>query len=302
MTFSKIFVLGAGAVGSAFGAALSKNYDVTLIGSKVHVEAVNLRGLSVSGDINGTFNLDADTEILEIPEKTLILLTTKAYDSADAIEGIENLLRNDTVILVLQNGIGNEEIVKKAVGNKIKVLRGVLKVAAEFLEPGVIRFWRGKTIIGRDHVAEEIVEMLNKCGLDARLSEDIDKDIWNKLVVNCVVNPLTAILRVADGEIIVNSLKKIRSEIVKECLAVAKAEGVILASDLTDRIDRSVAGYANFSSMYQDIVKGKKTEVEFLNGKIVELGKRHNVPTAVNETLVGLIKFLEGRDGVSRED
>jgi 2-dehydropantoate 2-reductase len=302
LTFSKIFILGAGAIGSVFGAVLSKNYDVTLIGSKAHVEEVNLIGLTVSGDIDGTFHLKADTEIRKIPEKTLILLTTKAYDSAKAVEGIKNLLRNDTVILILQNGIGNEEVVKKAAGREIKVLRGVLKMAAEFLEPGVIRFWSGRTIIGRDDVAEEIAEMLNKCGFDARLSEDIDKDVWKKLVVNCVVNPLTAILRVPDGEIITNSLKRLRGEIVSECLTVARTQGVILASDLADRIDRSVAGYSNFSSMYQDVAKGKRTEIEFLNGKIVELGKSHSISTPVNETLVSLIKFLEGRSGVPRGD
>jgi 2-dehydropantoate 2-reductase len=298
LTFSKIFVLGAGAIGSVLGAVLSKNYDVTLIGSKAHVEAVNIRGLSVSGDINGIFHLNADTEIRKIPEKTLILLTTKAHDSAKAIERIKSLLRDDTVILILQNGIGNEEVVEKAAGKEIKVLRGVLKMAAEFVEPGVIRFWQGRTIIGRDKVGEQIAEMFNRCSLEAKVSEDMEKEIWKKLVVNCVVNPLTAILRVPDGEIITNSLKRLRDEIVRECLSVARAEGVILAPDLADRIDRSVAGYANFSSMYQDVVKGKETEIDFLNGKIVELGKRHGIPTPVNETLVSLIKFLEGQDGV----
>jgi 2-dehydropantoate 2-reductase len=302
LTFSKIFILGAGAIGSAFGAALSRDHDVTLIGSKAHVEAVNSKGLSVSGDINGTFRLKADTEIQNMPEKTLVILTTKVQDSVRAIQGISNLLREDSVILVLQNGIGNEEIVKQAAGKEVKVLRGVLKVAAEFVEPGVIKFWSGRTTIGQGEAAEEVVEMLNKCSLDARLSENIGRDVWNKLVVNCVVNPLTAILRVTDGAIIVDSLKRVRTEIVRECIAVAEAEGIVLASDLAERIDRTVAGYANLSSMYQDIKKGKRTEIDYLNGKVIELGKKHGIPTPVNETLVGLIKFLEGEDGVSRKD
>jgi 2-dehydropantoate 2-reductase len=231
-----------------------------------------------------------------------VILTTKVQDSAKAIEGIKGLLRKDTVILILQNGIGNEEIVKRAAGKEVKVLRGVLKVAAEFVGPGVIKFWSGRTIIGQGEEAEEIVRMLNKCGLDAKLSENIDRDVWNKLVVNCVVNPLTAILRVTDGDIIVDSLKRVRTEVVSECIAVAEAEGIALAFDLAERIDRSVAGYANLSSMYQDIRRGKRTEIDYLNGKIVELGKKHGIPTLVNETLVGLIKFLEGLDGVSEKD
>jgi 2-dehydropantoate 2-reductase len=302
LTFNKVFILGAGAVGSSFGAALSRNHDVTLIGGKAHVEAVNSKGLSVSGDIDGTFHLKADTEIRSIPEKTLVILTTKVQDSARAIDGIKNLLRKDTVILILQNGIGNEEIVEHTAGKEVKILRGVLKVAVEFLEPGVVKFWSGRTIIGQGETAEEIVEMLNKCGLDAKLSENIDRDVWNKLVVNCVVNPLTAILRVTDGAIIVDSLKKTRIEVVRECIAVAEAEGVVLAADLAERIDRTVAGYKNFSSMYQDITKRKKTEIDYLNGKIATLGKKHGILTPVNETLAGLIKFLEGNNGVSGKD
>jgi len=302
LTFNKVFILGAGAVGSSFGAALSRNHAVTLIGGKAHVEAVNSKGLSVSGDIDGTFHLKADTEIRSIPEKTLVILTTKVQDSARAIDGIKNLLRKDTVILILQNGIGNEEIVEHTAGKEVKILRGVLKVAAEFLEPGVVKFWSGRTIIGQGETAEEIVEMLNKCGLDAKPSENIDRDVWNKLVVNCVVNPLTAILRVTDGAIIVDSLKKTRIEVVRECIAVAEAEGVVLAADLAERIDRTVAGYKNFSSMYQDITKRKKTEIDYLNGKIATLGKKHGIPTPVNETLAGLIRFLEGNNGVSGKD
>lgn len=302
MTFNKVFILGAGAVGSSFGAALSRNHDVTLIGGKAHVEAVNSKGLSISGNIDGTFHLKADTEIRSIPEKTLVILATKVQDSARAIEGIKNLLKKDTVILILQNGIGNEEIVRHAAGKEVKILRGVLKVAAEFLEPGAVRFWSGRTIIGQGETAEEIVEMLNKCGLDAKLSENIDRDVWNKLVVNCVVNPLTAILRATDGAIIVDSLKKTRIEIVKECTAVAEAEGIVLGADLAERIDKTVAGYKNFSSMYQDITKRKKTEIDYLNGKVVELGKKHDIPTPVNETLAGMIKFLEGNNGVSGKD
>ena len=302
MSFSKIFILGAGAIGSAFGAALSKHYDVTLIGSKPHVDAVNSKGLLISGDIDGTFRLKADTRIRSIPEKALVVLTTKVQDSAKAIEGIRNLFKKDTIVLILQNGLGNEDIVRSVAGSQVRILRGVLKVSAEFSAPGEVKFWNGKTIIGQDEDASEIVDMLNRSGLEARLSENIAKDVWNKLVVNCVVNPLTAILRVRDGDIITDSLKRVRSEIVSECVAVAKTEGMALSADLREKIDRSVAGYGNFSSTYQDIVRGRKTEIDFLNGKIVELGKKHNIPTPVNATLTSLIKYLEGIDAVSRRD
>lgn len=294
--------MGAGAIGSAIGAALSKHYDVTLIGNKTHVETVRSKGLKVTGDIEGTFTLKADTEIRGIPEKALIILTTKAHDSKEAVESIGHMLKKDTVILILQNGIGNQEIVELAAGRNVRMLRGVLKVAAEFIEPGEVKLWSGKLLIGQGDGAQEIVAMLSRSGLDASLSGDIVRDLWNKLVVNCVVNPLTAILGVTDGAIIVDSLKTVRNEIVKECLAVAEAEGVHLLPDLAERIDRTVVGYKNLSSMYQDILKRRETEIDFLNGKIVELGKKHNISTPANATLVGLIKYMEDRNGVPGRD
>ncbi|MDI6904313.1 MAG: 2-dehydropantoate 2-reductase [Candidatus Bathyarchaeia archaeon] len=302
MNFNKIFVLGAGAIGSIYGALLSKRNDVTLIGNKTHVNAVNSKGLSISGDINEVFHLKADTEIREIPEKTLIILTTKAYDSANAIEGIKKLLKRDTVILILQNGLGNEEIVKRAVGDKAKILRATTAMAAEFFEPRKIRFWSGETIIEQDEAAEKIAEIFNKCMLKTSLSNDITKEVWNKLVVNCVINPLTALFHVRNCEIIADSLKSVRHEIVKECVEVGKAEKISFPEDLEEKIDKKISSYTNFSSMCQDIMKGKRTEIDFLNGKVVELGRKHHISTLVNETLVCFIKFLEEKNGISRKD
>jgi len=302
LNFSKIFILGAGAIGSVYGALLSESNDVTLIGNKAHVEAINAKGLSIVGDIEKTFRPKVDTDIRSIPQKALIILTTKAYDSAKAIEGIRKLLKKDTVILILQNGLGNEEIVRCIVGDRVKILRGVTKMASESSKPGKIRFWSGETIIESNEDSTKIVEIFNACGLKASLSEDIDREVWTKLVVNSVVNPLTALFRVRNCAIGGDSLKTVRHGIVRECVEVAKAEGIALPENLAVRIDKRLSSYTNFSSMYQDIVKGKKTEIDFLNGKIVDLGKKHHIQTPINEALVSLIKFLEGENGISRKD
>lgn len=299
MSFRKIIVLGAGAIGSVYGAFLSRKNDAILVGRKAHIEAINSNGLRITGDVNETFHVKAETEIHNISNKTLIILATKAYDSAKAINGIKKMLRKDTAILILQNGIGNEAVVKHIVGCQAKIVRGVTKMAAEFLEPGEIKFWNGEVVIESSDVATKIVEMLNECELKARLSEHIEGEIWTKLVVNSVVNPLTALFRVRNCAIWVDSLKNVRHGIVNECLKVAEAEGISLPADLAERIDKRVASYTNFSSMYQDIMKGKRTEIDFMNGKIVELGRKHHVLTPFNETLVSFIKFLEGRHGVS---
>lgn len=302
MKFNKIFILGAGAIGSVYGAFLSKRNEVTLIGNEAHVHALNSQGLSVSGDINQTFQVKADTEIRKIPQRTLIVLTTKAYDSAEAVGKIRHLLKKDTVILVLQNGLGNKEVVKQAAGGKLKVLRGITTMAAEFFEPGKTKYWRGKTLIEQNQVGAEIAEISNQCGLETELTNSIRRGVWNKLVVNCVVNPLSALFQVRNYEIITDPLEIVRHGIVRECVEVGRAEDVTFPEDLEKKIEGKISQYTNFSSMYQDIMKGKPTEIDFLNGKVVELGKKHRIPTPINETLVCLIKFLEEKYGISRQD
>jgi 2-dehydropantoate 2-reductase len=302
VTFNKIFILGAGAIGSVIGALLSEKNDVTLIGNKAHVEAVKSKGLWVSNNVNETFRLGVGTQIREIPEGTLIFLTTKAYDSEKAVEGISRLLRKDTVILVLQNGLGNEEIVKRAVGYKVKVLRGITNMAAEFFKPGEIKYWTGETTIEHNGAAEEIAAIMNNAFLKASVSNNIKNETWSKVVVNSVINPLTAIFLVKNREIFTKPLAEIRHRIIRECVQVGNAEGVTFPKDLEKGIDKDIMGYTNYSSMCQDIMRGKRTEIDFLNGKIVELGARHQIPTPVNETLVHLIKFLEEKHELPRKN
>ena len=302
MSFNRIFILGAGAIGSIYGAILSEKADVSLVGNKAHVEAINAGGLTIVGDTKRVFFPRAATEIKSIPEKALILLTTKTYDSAEAIKRIRKLLKKDTVILVLQNGIGSEEIVRQLVAERGIVLRGLTTMAAEFLKPGRIKFWSGETIIESHSDSRKIVSIFNQCGLKSRLSNNINTEVWNKLVLNCVVNPLTALFHLRNCEILGESLRNVRHSIVRECVKVAEAEGIVLPQQLAGTIDKQLAHYTNFSSMYQDLAKGNRTEIDFLNGKIVELGKKHHIQTPVNETLVSFIKFLEREDGIPREN
>jgi len=208
---------------------------------------------------------------------------------------LKPLLRNDTVFLVLQNGLKIKELIQEAIGNQVEVVRGLVLMAAEFLEPGKITFWEGPTIIERTKTGEKLQALFKKSGLKTRLTADIKKEEWSKLVVNCVINPLTAVLRVRNNEIDAPRLKEIRHRIVEECSLVAEAEGIHFEHGLETEIDCKIKGYTNYSSMYQDVVKGNRTEISFLNAKIVELGRKHGIRTPVNETLVGLIRFLEAK-------
>ncbi|NYZ79493.1 2-dehydropantoate 2-reductase [Candidatus Micrarchaeota archaeon] len=288
-----MFILGAGAIGSSCGAMLSGKNDVTLIGDKKHVDAINEKGLVVKGGMEGVLRIKADTQIREIPENSLIILTTKVHDSQKALEGVAKLLREDTTILILQNGIGNEELVKAVVGNKPHLERGVLHFGAEFLKPGEVTIMKGWVVLGNTEKSREIANLFNGSGLETRLVDDLKKDVWKKLVTNCVINPLTAILEIRDYEIVVPSLDKLRHGIVHECIQVARAEGVEFDGGFAEAVDKEVAGLKNYSSMHQDLMKGKKTEIDFLNGKIVEIGEKHAIPTPMNEALVCMIKYLE---------
>ncbi len=293
MAFDRIFVLGAGAIGSAFGALLSRKFDVTLFGNKQHVETVKLHGLKLSGDVDGVFYPEAELEINSLPPNTLLIVTTKVHRTFDALNSIKHLMHNELTILLLQNGLGNKELARKAVGDKPNILRGITSAAAEFFQPGKVRFWFGKTLIENGFRSNEIAEMFNSCGLKTEVSKDIKTEVWRKLVVNCVINPLTAIFCVKNFEIASDELKSVRHAIVDECLKVAEAEGVHLSKDLAEMIDSVLGNYTNYSSMCQDVMKGKPTEIDFINGKVVELGRKHGIPTPINQVLVNFIKFIE---------
>jgi len=290
----KIIVLGAGAVGSLYGAKLSKLNEVTLVGRQEHADKVNQDGLKVTGKENTAYRLKAAVAIEKIEDNTLILLTTKVYDNKKAIEPIIKLMKKNTVILCLQNGLNSEDIVKEIVKDKCLVLRGITAVGATFLESGIIQFNNlGYTAIEKSPVSKDLAENFSKCGLKANVSENLKEDIWKKLIVNCVLNPVSAILRVDNNGISDENLNPLKKLIVDECLKVAEKDGVKFDFDFVKKINEGIKGSKNLSSMYQDIIKGKHTEIDYLNGAVVELGKKYGIKCPVNKGLVMIVKGME---------
>jgi 2-dehydropantoate 2-reductase len=295
-SFGNVLILGAGAIGSFYGSQLSRGAEVILVGKEAHVEAINRQGLIVSGEVEGTYRLRAITELIDIGEDALLILTTKAHDTEGAIMGIKDLLRQDTTILVLQNGLGNEEMVRSIIAEEVEVLRGLSSNGVEFTEPGMINVTLVReTVLPGTPTGKRVSRLFEDCGLRVRLAEDMEREVWRKLVMNCIINPLTAVFKVRNKEIVADSLRYVRERVAEECLEVAGAEGVSLEPSLVEEVTKAAASYSNLSSMCQDILKGRRTEIDFLNGRIVELGRRHGVPTPVNTTLTSLIKFMEGR-------
>ena len=321
----RIIVLGAGAIGSLYGAKLSKLNEVTLIGRKEHANAINKHGLKITGLENKKYRVKAATKVDEIKENTLVLLATKVTDSEKAVKDIKNLVKDDTTVLCLQNGLYSENVVKKVLGKKCLVLRAVTNFGAAFLKPGIVKYnsysytaiemsanrsrMRGSqdslanspisdhaqksSIFDESERSRKIAENLKRCGLNGHVSENIKYDMWKKLIFNCALNPITAILKVENKGIADERLNPLKRLIVKECLEVAKRDGINFGFDFVEIINNEFKNSVNISSMQQDILKGKKTEIGYLNGGVVELGRKYGIRCPVNEALVEIIKGME---------
>ena len=291
----KIIVLGAGAIGSLYGAKLSKYNDVTLIGRQQHVDEINENGLKIAGMEDNVYRLKAATKIESIEENTLILLTTKVYDSRNAIEGIENLIRDDTTILCLQNGLYTEDIVKDVVKDKCRVLRGISNIGAAFLEPGVVQYNSpGYTVIENSEISDEVIDAFTESDLGGDVSKNIKYEEWKKLIINCVINPISAKEGVKNWEVADEKYDEQKRQIVDECLRVAEKDGVTFEGiNFVEMINDMIRESKNISSMQQDILKGKKTEIDYLNGIVVELGRKYGIECSVNEDWVRVIKGME---------
>jgi 2-dehydropantoate 2-reductase len=299
----QIIVLGAGAIGSLYGAKLAENNDVTLIARTEHAAAINADGLRIEGVESRTVRVRAATAIDRLGTDALILLTTKVPASAGALASISSLVRDDTTILCLQNGLGSEQIARAALGDRGTVLRGITQFGAIFQSPGVIRYMaEGYTIIEQHQASKRVADVLTAAGLDCRVSPHIERDVWHKLVINCVVNPITAILGCEVGGIAKPELKPLKRLVIDECVAVAATQRVALDADFVREIDDFFRPSRNLASMLQDLRRGHATEIDYLNNAVAALGARHNVPCPVNGALGAIIKAMEARQSQPKSD
>lgn len=295
----EIIVLGAGAIGSLYGAKLAAGNDVTLIGRAEHVAAINADGLRIEGIESQVVRVRAATALDHLGPEALIVLITKVPDSAAALRPIAPLVRDDTTILCLQNGIGSERITRSAIGDRGIVLRGITQFGAIFQAPGVIQFMaRGYTLIENHERSARLAGILSGAGLDCRVSSDIGADVWHKLVINCVVNPITAILGCDVGGITNPQLEPLKRLVINECIAIAAAEGVTFETDFIQEIDDVFRLSHNIASMLQDLRRGRPTEIDYMNGAVAALGAQHGVDCPVNAALTAIIKAMEATAAV----
>jgi 2-dehydropantoate 2-reductase len=296
----EIIVLGAGAIGSLYGAKLAATNDVTLIGRPEHVAAINAHGLRIEGLESQIVRVRAATAVDNLGKNALVLLTTKVPDSAAAAASLAPLVRGDTTILSLQNGLGSEDIVREALNGRGVVLRGFTQFGGVFKEPGVIEFLvRGYTVIEQHDRSAEIARVFSAANLDCRVSPDIRRDVWYKLIVNCVVNPITAIMGCEVGGIANPQLLPLKRLVIEECLAAAAAQGISFDCDFVREIDDFFRPSHNLSSMHQDLRRCRQTEIDYLNAAVVSLGRQHDVACPVNAALTAIIKAMEARGRAS---
>jgi len=302
-----IAIVGAGAIGSVYGAKLSTHHDVTLVGGAAHVEAIRKEGLVIQGLHTQTLHLPACTRLDRIEPGTLILLTTKVNKNVAAIEPIVPLLppHDGITILCVQNGLYSEDLVKNLVGDRALVLRAITQVGGVLVRPGVVDHTvAGYTLIEDHPASPAIAAVLTEAGLDGRVIADIKKEMWRKAIFNCVINPTTSLVGCEVGGIVDPRLNSLKQQIIDECLAVARADGVTFedlsaearsakVEDFVTLIDRVFAGARTIASMRQDLMKGRHTEIDHMNGAVARLGEHYGLPCPVNAALTTMIKYLE---------
>ena len=290
----QIIVLGAGAIGSLYGAKLASANEVTLVGRAEHAAVINSHGLRIEGLEPQVVRVRAATGIDQIGPDALILLTTKVPGSATALAPIAPLVRDDTTLLCLQNGLGSERIARRALGDRGTVLRGITQFGAIFERAGVIRYMAGGyTLVEQDKRSDRVAGVLTAAGLDCRISPNIAVDVWHKLIFNCVVNPLTTILGCEVGGIANPQLDPLKQLVIDECLAVAATQGLTFDVDFMREITEVFGPSHNIVSMLQDLRRGHHTEIDYMNGAVAALGSQYDVPCPVNHALTAIIKAME---------
>jgi len=300
----KIVIVGPGAMGCLFAAFLSKSKEEIwlLDKNKERASQIQQSGISIEG-ISGNWQAEVriTAEPGEIGQADLIIFCIKSYHTKEAIMQVKSLVGENTRVLTLQNGIGNIEIITEIVGNE-RVIGGVTNLGATLLHVGRVRHaGKGETVIGRPDgkISVElraIREVFNKVGLETRISRDIKGLLWSKLIINAGINALTAITRLNNGRLIeFESTRKILRDAVTEAIRIAKRKRIkLIYDDPLAKVEAVCeATAANVSSMLQDVLRKRRTEIDFINGVIVRQGQELGIPVPVNSLLVNLVKTIE---------
>jgi 2-dehydropantoate 2-reductase len=308
----KILVFGLGALGTVFATFLKEDgHEVYGITKEKYLKNIKSKPLEVIG-IWGEHRASLDEISSNIQDFKdinfdLIILTVKSYDTKKAVKEIKPLIGKDTVVLVAQNGYGNYEIVSKEIGKEHTILGRVI-FGSKIVEIGKaeVTVIADPTRIGQPENAipeekiRKIAEIIDKSGVPTKYDKNVYKLLWDKIIYNCALNPLGAILECNYGTLAENEeTRTVMNKIIKEIFSVAKAQNIELNWKSPDEYIKHF--YKNlipptaqhYPSMYHDLKSKKRLEIDALNGAIVNLAKEKNMEVPVNETITNLIKAKE---------
>jgi 2-dehydropantoate 2-reductase len=296
----KTAILGAGAVGCFYGGMLARaGREVVLIGRPQHVEAIRRDGLRME-----TLSFDEQVKVTArcdaggITGADMVLCCVKSTDTTAAAAEMAPHLAPGAIVLSLQNGYDNAQRLQELLGRPVHP--AVVYVATEMAGPGHLRHHgRGELVIGPFDGSAAVVAEFALAGVPVQISDNVAGALWVKLIINCVYNGLSAITqlpygRIAPGE----GIAGVMDDIVAECLAVAQADGVTVPGD----IRAAVAGISKSmatqkSSTAHDVARGRKSEIDHINGYVLKRGAALGIATPVNRTIHALVRLLENRQG-----
>lgn len=294
----EILVFGAGAMGSFFGGLLAARQHVLLVGRPEHMDAVREHGLRISGKTVRLARPRTASRIPATARPELVLVATKAYDTPAAMGQLKKFARTAT-FLTLQNGLDNADVIARTAS---RVVAGTTSHGVTFLGPGEVRHAGiGDTTIGawagvdRDDVVR-VRDVFEEAGVRTRISDDIRRELWTKLVVNAAINPLAALAGVPNGRLVQDKgLQGLLEAVGREAVAVARADGVGLDPDDLVRRTKLVARRtaANRSSMLQDLDRHRRTEIDAITGALLRVADRAGVDAPLNRALEALVKARE---------
>jgi 2-dehydropantoate 2-reductase len=305
-SWPSVAVVGAGAVGCYYGGMLARaGAPVTLIGRPAHVEAIRRDGLLLETLVfTEPVAARAETDIAAARGAQLVLFCVKSTDTEAAAGALAPYLSPQAIVLSLQNGVDN---IERLAAHVAQPLAAVVYVAAAMAGPGHVRHTgRGDLVIGAlgDEAAqarakpalERIAGWLPRAGIGCTVSANVEGELWAKLLINCAYNAISALGRARYRRIGAQPLALgVLKDAVREGVAVAQAAGVRLPEgdpiEAAVAISRAMAGAT--SSTAQDIARGKRTEIDHLNGYLVRRGDALGVPVPVNRTLHALVRLLE---------
>lgn len=298
----RVAVVGAGAVGGYFGGMLARaGAPVVLIGRPSFVDAVNRAGLCLDTiHFQETVHPRASADLSAAAGADVVLFCVKTTDTISTAKQLAGFVSPSAVVISLQNGVNNAEEIRAA--SDIDALPAVVYVAASVPAPGHIKhLGRGDLVVGtHDGRSARIANLFNDAKIPCRLSNNIEGELWTKLIWNCALNAVSGLGRVTYGEIIASEdAKQVVEAVVYETLSVTRAKGIHLPGLEDPRA--AVAGSFKIaeqmsgtrSSTAQDMERGKRTEIAALNGYVARLGKQLGVPTPVNHALYTLVKLQE---------